>query len=421
MKRILCILLCLVFCACVPTPENEIVFGDAQVVSTNDTLESLTVPDAVQEVVLEQEQTRVIIDASVTVRATAPYADIAYEKAAFSDRELNAFLAVLIGDSPVYSVPERTKDVIKAEMEACVQTMEQLDPSSDDYSAAKEELRNLQKEFQDAPDSTLNPDPIDRKMQSVEGSRFFQAIAPYQGHTFSLFANKSMMYLQDFSRAYPIYASLLETVPASSLSQAQAEETAKALVLELAPHLALWKTEHRWNESATADAYEMIFRPAVNGAAAADRKILNRDDSILFAEIWHADCLTVEIDSEGIVQVAWTNPGKASELPQTNVGLVPFDQVLSNAKQQLKNMYAWQPEGVEQTVEREIYVDRIVLEYAVVMWRDHGDVYRLIPVWNFYGGERFFDPMLGTVEQYGIRTDIVHVSINAMTGKVLPN
>ena len=79
------------------------------------------------------------------------------------------------------------------------------------------------------------------------------------------------------------------------------------------------------------------------------------------------------------------------------------------------------PEDVEYSGVREIYVDRIVLEYAVVMWRDHGDVYKLIPVWNFYGGERVQTPDFGTVEQYGVRTDIAHVSIDATTGKVLPN
>jgi len=193
------------------------------------------------------------------------------------------------------------------------------------------------------------------------------------------------------------------------------------LVERLAPQLALWKTDHRWNETATADSYCMTFRPAVDSVAAADRHVLGRDDTLLVADIWHADTLTVEIDAEGISQVSWRNPGKAQSLPQTDVGILPFEQILSNAMQQLKNQYAWRESEDETPVDIEVYVDRIVLEYAVVMWRDHGDVMKLIPVWNFYGGERVQTPDFGTVEQYGFRTDIVHVSIDATTGKVLPN
>lgn len=422
MKKMPILLLCLILLlACVPTPEEEVVFGDAQTDAVHTMQATESYPETVSEVILDNPGNRVMIDAAVTVKATAPFTEIAYEKMQFTDRELNDFLTVLIGDAPVYKVPERTQDVIKTEMEACVYTMEHTEPGSDDYQAAKEELKDLQEEYRTASSEVPDSEPVERRMQDVDGARYFIAIAQYEGHTVELFCWKNLMHMRDATRLYPRYDHEFDTVPTSDLDQAQAEQTAIALAAKLAPQLALWKTDHRWNETATADSYCMTFRPAVNGIAAAERYVLGRDDSMLVADIWHADTLIVEIDREGITQVNWRNPGKASQLPQTDVGLLSFEQILSNAKQQLKNQYAWLPEDVEFSGDREIYVDRIVLEYAVVMWRDHGDVYKLIPVWNFYGGERVETPDFGTVEKYGVRTDIVHVSIDAATGKVLPN
>ncbi len=421
MKRISILLFCLLLLACVPTPDEEVVFGDAQTGRT-DTPQALDIcPDAVHEVILDEPHNRVVIDAKVTASAAAPFREIAYEKNFFSDRELNAFLTLLIGDAPVYSYPERTKDVIKAEMEDCVRTMEQTDPDSDDYRSAQEEIKDLQDEYQDAPEGSPSRELIERKLSEIGGMSMFHAITELDGHTFELYCSKNLLSLRDPERTYPRYDFHFETVPPSSLDQNQAEETAIALVEKLAPQLALCKTDHRWNETATAESYCMTFRPAVNGTAAADRHVLGRDDSMLVANDWHADTLTVEIDAEGVSQVTWHDPGKAQDLPRTDVSLLPFDRILSNAKQQLKNQYAWRDCEDAVPVDIEVYVDRIVLEYAVVMWRDHGDVMKLIPVWNFYGGERVQTPEFGTVEQYGFRTDIVHVSVDASTGKILPN
>ena len=422
MKRIvaLCLSLALLL-ACVPTPEEEVVFGDAQIKTADAVQDCGALPETVQKTILDDGQTRVVIDASVTVKAEAPYAEIAYEKAEFTDRELNAFLNVLIGDAPVYKAPERAQNVIKAEMEACVYTMEHTDPSSDDYKAAEEELRDLQEEYRDAPSKALESEPVERRMQDVEGIRCFLAVAQYDGHTVELSGTKNWLNMRDPSRFYEWDGRVFEFLPPSSLDQGQAEATACALAEKLAPQLALCETVCKWNDDGTAEAYHMIFRPAVNGVGARERFVLGRDESISYAVVWHADRLEITVDREGIVQVSWTNPGKASPLPQTDVGLLPFEEILSHAKQQLKNMYVWTPEDTVIQGSREIYVDRIVLEYAVVMWRDHGDVYKLIPVWNFYGGERAFDPELGTIEQYGFRTDVAHISIDAVTGKVLPN
>lgn len=421
MKRMFILILSLVLFGCVPTPEAEVVFGDAQTDTVKTEPADAGCPDAVHEVVLDEPHNRVVIDAAVSVKANAPYSQIAYEQAPFSDRELNAFLDVLIGDTQVYCYPERTKDVIKAEMQLCVETMELADPSSDDYRSAQEELQDLEEEYRDAPDGAPRKEPIERALCEMDGMMYFHAIAEQDGHTYELWCSKNQMIFRDPQRSYPRFDFNFESVPPSALDQRQTEQAAIALVERLAPQLALCKTDHRWDEMEHSDAYEMTFRPAVNGTASPDRHVLGRDDTLRVADIWHADTLTVLIDREGISQVSWRNPGKVQALPQTEIGILPFETILSNAKQQLKNQYAWRETEDETPVDVEVYVDRIVLEYAVVMWRDHGDVYQLIPVWNFYGGERVQTPDFGTVEQYGYRTDIVHVSLDAITGRVLPN
>ena len=99
--------------------------------------------------------------------------------------------------------------------------------------------------------------------------------------------------------------------------------------------------------------------------------------------------LVVEVTDSKISKFEWEYPFEINEIIKDNIELLPFDEIMSRAETQLAVKYAYL-EGREDESQN-LYVDEIILTYAVAPIQDKRYQYMLVPVWAFYGGVDYCD------------------------------
>lgn len=142
------------------------------------------------------------------------------------------------------------------------------------------------------------------------------------------------------------------------------------------------------------------------------------EDSI-YHEPYEFEILDVEVENGEVVGFQWSNIFDTGDTIKENVALMPFEEIMKNIENQLMAKYAYL-ETIGHT--ESIYVDQIILTYAVEAVKDHPGEYMLVPAWAFYGGEDFGDGyklLNGTVMKgihaYGASL----LTINAIDGTVI--
>jgi hypothetical protein len=96
------------------------------------------------------------------------------------------------------------------------------------------------------------------------------------------------------------------------------------------------------------------------------------------------EALTVDVTYGEVSRLEWQAPYEIDRVLKDDVELMSFDEITSRAETQLAVKYAYL-EGQEDE-SRNLYVDEIILTYAVEPIQNEKYQYMLIPVWAFYGG-----------------------------------
>ena len=152
------------------------------------------------------------------------------------------------------------------------------------------------------------------------------------------------------------------------------------------------------------------------------------------------ETIAIYLDDYGVRMFSWNAPLKVMAVENTNVTLIPFDDISTRIADQLKVQTLWddtletEAEWIES---RRLEVYRVKLSYVMVAKSDDFDSYYLIPVWNVCGDlyyhyidsyptgesntyvldenyERFAWRLRYDTEDYSILT------INAIDGSVIP-
>ncbi len=431
MKRgYICIVaLLLLLSACVPTPEKEYIYGDAETNGLDRNTfnaHSEEYPSEIQEVLVENENCKITINAQVNAPASTEYSIDVLEKSSLTDTLFEQLIHFFSNNSEFYEINnERTKDVIETEMRECVDVMNQTNPDSDDYIEAKTEFEQLQLEYNSAPEKPQNKKLIKAELLPASenpGAKefsgwFYQDDERYScnvitGRTYNWFTIKCLAAERDY---YILENPEMENLT-KDFPEDEARKLADEIIQKIAPRMAFDGMQCYWNSDMSNCTYVFIYRPAVNGIPVHKRQVVQRTEEIPYADSrWKGDTIKVSIDKYGLVMFSWNDFSIYKGTSSSNNRLLPFSEILTIAEQQLKNTFVWNEEGSS----IEYYVDRIALEYDCVMNKDHADSFLLVPVWNFYGGAKIHDPELGIIEQYGYRADIVLVSIQALNGRVI--
>ena len=215
----------------------------------------------------------------------------------------------------------------------------------------------------------------------------------------------------------------LSTTPAEAMAKAAALLNTLGIT-DMKPYRVTLALEFDETTSATGKyAYSVEVCRMVDGVLVLSPYARTYVGDLNDGHEWAYETLDIRLDDEGIIGMNWVSPLSVGAAKVENATLLPFDSILDVAKTML--VVANEPleadlNGYDQIA---IQIDRITLSLQRVPNADSIDDGLLIPVWNFYGTQRYvltngvetqrnYDEPLDSIDQ-------PFLSINAINGSVI--
>ena len=441
MKRtfLLIIIVCWFFAACQPTPEEEIV------VNKNDgkfqqALEATQEETAQIEEALQEQEAQIpveyperwqaefekyggrlefSIDADVIVSDAKNYPVVTLKPYYVPIEQANKIVEAVFGTLDVYcALYERTKEQMQDMIVQVKADIKKAENDGDEEMAEqyRETLASMTESLKDAPDEatyrkykgeydvynskdyeqlsiTLREDPLDVK---TPGLSIHNIIRCEMSNGY----DTSILYGNLLEEQYMFYDDSLLKIKCLDNPVFNTDQ-AKKTVKRSNEFLSKIGIEDRIVESMGAIVgsegsdeiigYKINYgkkfngitipRGVQSGGTAWDNSIQNQEN---FVAPFVYEQLVVEICNDEVSGFRWDFPYEINEVLKDDVELMPFDEIVSLAETQLAVKYAYL-EGREDEIQN-LYVDEIILTYAVEPIQNEKYQYMLIPVWAFYGG-----------------------------------
>ena len=123
---------------------------------------------------------------------------------------------------------------------------------------------------------------------------------------------------------------------------------------------------------------------------------------------WTRRAWSIWVDDTGIVRFEWTNPAEITSVLSEHVTLMPFDQVVARAKD---NMFYKVYTAYDS--QENIKISDVTLSMMRVMKKDAPDTFMMVPVWDFIGTSTSIFEGESYESSFG---DQSYVTINAIDG-----
>lgn len=173
-----------------------------------------------------------------------------------------------------------------------------------------------------------------------------------------------------------------------------------------------------------SESYILHYTHKINDALVTYQA--NRVDvTTQYNSYWAQEVIVLVINDDGVNQFTWINPMQINTVKNSNVELLPFDDIKEIFKNNLaKNIsYYYNDSAI---IGREIVIDRIVLGLTKIRQKDSSEQI-LIPTWNFFGHEinKYDKPQPGGFildENNSYTMDAVgqsYLTINAIDGSII--
>ncbi|MFZ7121490.1 MAG: DUF6034 family protein [Eubacteriaceae bacterium] len=435
------ITLCSLITACQSTPTDKVVIskGDDSLYSVINQSPvqkfdgKYPAPDIWKETLsgLSDDLT-INIDANIEISDVDAYPVAEIEPDEITQEDADKIMDVLFGDTelllPVGSDIDNptTKKAIEAEILRLKRI--KTDPESklnsyyekgsEEYNQKlteiNESIERLEKELVNAPEKNVAKE-ASREFEriSLEGIEDFWQIEGYpqlvdvKSSYFNITKpiNKPF-YLQNivfFKNApYNIISSKTSNLKGVSISIEKAEKKAVKLLEDLgirdlevslicsAYQRGLYDRDTMKNVYDTPQSYVFYFTKNVEGTPITYQESrLNAEElSKQFAPIFGQEMIRVIVDDTGILEFWWSAPSKVTNIINSNVELLPYEDIQKIFKEyiplkcDLVNDY--QDDVI---IHRTININRVVLGLTQVMKKDALGEYMLIPTWSFFGNE----------------------------------
>ena len=184
-----------------------------------------------------------------------------------------------------------------------------------------------------------------------------------------------------------------ERFPAPSVGKDEAQAAAEEVLaqLGLTDAMLLSKTERMVELYANVPlrvGYMFTFTPGYGGLASVPPEGYTASETVPPSVVapWDISWLYVFVDEEGIAQIGWSEPVAFGEVLEEDAALLPFEQMLERAEQQLLYQHAQIPgletDGTDGVLQR-VEVYRISLVRGCIQLRDERDVGQSVPLWRF--------------------------------------
>ncbi len=358
-------------------------------------------------------------DMDITVPAATKYPVYAAAPAGFTQEQAESIIAALVGDAPMtYADETLTKqEILERWLLPAMQDLETVKNGgtvSDDGGAKSvEELQQRVDMFQEWYDNA----PEEKQSYPVTAADYadMDIFLAQTDLGKGLPATLRIMKAGDYNREGKLdFINGTEYIyngfsnPAGDLSIQTTRDEAVSIATELVEKLgakdfilaAVGKTTRLGSEYDIglpeyqgAMAYAVVFTRVLDGIpfgyCRADSYSSKDEDDGVSGMLPHYERIMVIVDDSGIANVIWNGNMEIGAILNENVSLLPFEEIVARATEQLKVQNAYltesdRPEGLVREERRDITITRAELKYMYVRQRNSLD-FMTIPVWDFYG------------------------------------
>ena len=377
--------------ACQPTPEEEIVVqqGEAADVPAGPVLaELLPLPERVDR----PEQT-------LGFGGVACAAEVAAPEAGACPERLRALAETFCPGATLYHSWEPTQEELLEQRAALLEY-------GDDSEDAQIKLKWLDETIPTAPLTVERhpfswdevPEETFLSVRALDGAD--QVVCAFQ------FGAQTFVYFRNPERIISPQTLFTEQEFARFPEPAITEDTALAEAMEVLPLLGLSPEDMqvvkadgfvaRYSTIPVGSGYEITFAPAYAKLPGIWAESYSLNDAVppSIAAPWPAESLRIYVDVDGVAQVSWKNPSVFGAVLEQDAALLPFEQMLERAEQQLLYQHAQIPgletDGTDGVLQR-VEVYRISLVRGCIQLRDERDVGQSVPLWRFDYVYRYTD------------------------------
>jgi hypothetical protein len=159
---------------------------------------------------------------------------------------------------------------------------------------------------------------------------------------------------------------------------------------------------------------DIIIPPMVQFGGSSSAK---KNDDYIQPYIY--EYLSIDVEDNEIVGFCWDGPFEIKNIIAEDIELLPFAEVMKNVENQLSVKYSYIAETNEKYG---LYVDEVILTYAVERVIERPNEFMIIPVWAFYGGYDYGDGQKvsdGRFLEGRYRESASLLTVNAVDGSVI--
>jgi hypothetical protein len=373
----------------------------------------------------------VTIDAVIEVPPVERIPALVVTLGGFPQEQVDRFAAYFLKGAPVYTAKNvRTKEEIMSDIVEQRRYIEMLKDgaSRGDLDALIEDseryIKELEKQYADAPEQWVST-PATTQLTETEGGQSVEVVADLgkEGDASFCVYNPGRFMFSGFiftndGRTGPLggYATIsgradpLEGIPRGMTT---AYEDAEKIVMQALSDLGIRDMQiagvgsaifcRDFNEDmndntykATApQCYVFSLLRTVGGIPISQIEAstpLDTDDPNVsappepdYAYMAEPESMEIYVDDTGIVSFDWRNPVRIESVLSENVTLLPFEDVVRRAKDNMfyKNYTAYGSTA-------NIKIDKIQLNIMRIMRQDKPGEYLIVPVWDFVGKQSGF-------------------------------
>lgn len=188
-----------------------------------------------------------------------------------------------------------------------------------------------------------------------------------------------------------------------------------------------------------AQCYTIYFTRSVEGVPTTYRST-KRDGFLMsdsmkekteqaqqYAPFWPQESIELCITDSGVDYMRWEMPTKQTGVLNTNVELLPFEEIQERFQNQILIEGLWTNPNDPELVSRKIAISHVNLGMMQVRKKDSYDGLIMIPAWNFYGSETY--QYSGPIEGMALNENNEYVNdqivghsfltINAIDGSII--
>ena len=426
----------LLMAGCQPTPTMPVVVNKAdgkleqKISQTTEPEVKYEAPAKVQDTLTNKNVT-VNINADVIVPDVPAFPVFEVKPVGFTQEQVDTVGKVLLGNKKLFSLPEGDKIYLTKEdvMEQIAKSKAQLEEvkkmsdkefnsvfdgesREDAYAGYEERIKDWEEQYKTAPDTwgedklpaTLeifkNDHGEGMKVYAESDSGDFPCFYVSNGYFEELGETTAYMMFEAKRSRHSVFSRITQGTPKNvTLSDEDAVAQAERLLSDMGitdMSVAYTGITDSFleggmsTEKDTQQCWGVRFERVMDGipvstvsASHASDSAAPAEENTAFVPTYQPEDLFVAVGDEGILGFEWSNVAEVTAKRSKSVELLPFDDVLERAKNNVfYKIYAEDDIAVDMTI------NQIKLSLMRIGKRDDNGTFLIVPVWDFIGDMR---------------------------------